>query len=230
MEVVLDRLQDNASINVAYTPNDILPASVALITQNLERMVIEVGNGLQSTFETRGDITHIQPAKAGTNTASDEDDDDEQSEAETQTMVSIRDYVSDFLSVDASIIPFTASLFSFGLDSIKSLGLSRKLRDNGYAISAAELMRRQTLRRIAAYFRLKAADSTSETVEASNLLKNALDGIVKEVDVPSLKLHEDDSVSIFPATALQSGMLSQVRWYLYLVFLHQSIKFLLLDR
>ena len=131
----------------------------------------------------------------------------------------VRSVVSRFLSVDEQRFAATTSLITLGLDSIKSMGLVRLLRQEGLRLTAVELMRYPTIRRIAARQQPseeKVVDSEERQAEA--ILNESLAEISAVFDAQSVKISDEDVVEVFPTTELQSGMLSQVSMRFFCLF------------
>jgi aryl carrier-like protein len=117
----------------------------------------------------------------------------------------LRTIVSDFLRVGVALISDNTSFLSLGLDSIASVGLSKRLREAGFHVPAADIIRNATLGKLARHILVK-ADFIPRDAEYDKLL---------------LKLRSETASLIspgietaFPVTVLQSGMLSQVRVFL----------------
>jgi aryl carrier-like protein len=115
--------------------------------------------------------------------------------------------VCDFLGVSSDHCGPTTSLLSLGLDSIKAVSLSRKLRNEGFSISASTIMRFPSLRKIRSHVAAEASPAKSPGATPIP--------ISPENEVTVEPLHPDDKVQLYFATALQNGMLSKVRATLY---------------
>ena len=123
--------------------------------------------------------------------------------------------VSKFIGVEQGIITPTASLISFGLDSLRAVSLSRLLNTEGIFVSPIDIVQADCIRTMAAK-----ASSTGSRVEVPPevdlelvKLQNAL---LEELPANDVRLDAEDDVYICGATALQSGMLSQVSYFEHL--------------
>ncbi len=147
------------------------------------------------------------------------DDDDDDAETlgdfrDEELEGRLRDVASRFLEVSSDNLDADSSLISLGLDSIKSIGLSRALEADGLEISAVGLMKHSSICRIARYLRSSSAESSAAdlvyTANAAEILEARRREIAANVNIRDLQLSRDDSVDVFPTTDIQSGMLSQV--------------------
>lgn len=153
----------------------------------------------------------LVPSRLESLTSEDESEEEPMGPVDEGLEAKIRAAVSRFLRIEEGTIANTVSLITLGLDSIKSVGLVRMLRQEGLKLTASELMRYPTIRRIAARQcspENKPVDREERQAEA--MLNESLAEIKANFDLSSVKLREDDSVEVYPTTELQSGMLSQV--------------------
>lgn len=138
---------------------------------------------------------------------------DDDAEVDLTALVTLRVVVADFLEFSPSLLAPSTSFFSMGLDSIKSVGLAKSLKNAGFSITSTELLRNSTLKTLAKYLEPK-KPSNQDYTEAENNLAGLSREVVAEVDKPSVRLGMDDLIHFYPTTALQAGMLSQVRFFL----------------
>jgi len=123
----------------------------------------------------------------------------------------VRDIVARFLGVDPQQLSPRTSFIALGLDSIKSVGLSRALKEEGYHVTASELMRLACLAGLdSLQSEFQDAGRARSEVEAQNLLREDCRTLESHFDVATCRFSDRDEVKIFPTTALQAGMLSQV--------------------
>ena len=112
-----------------------------------------------------------------------------------------------FLEIPAERVWEESSLLSLGLDSLKAVTLSHRLRERGVSITPMDIIRADSIREVASI-------STRETEqEASSEEESVLEVdrlLWQDLPVESLKLGSGDRIDITAATALQAGMLSQV--------------------
>jgi aryl carrier-like protein len=115
--------------------------------------------------------------------------------------------LSAFLRVPAENVREESSLLSLGLDSLKAVTLSRRLRERGISVSPIDIIQARSVHGVASASAMeRESDSFSQGEGLSEL-----DRLLRQ-DLPleSVRLSRDDQVEITAATALQAGMLSQV--------------------
>jgi len=101
-----------------------------------------------------------------------------------------------------------SSLLSLGLDSLKAVTLSRRLRERGISIQPIDIIRAGSVRGVAS---ASVGGSEQESFLSQEESGSELDQLLQQ-DLPleSVGLGRDDQIEITAATALQAGMLSQV--------------------
>lgn len=137
--------------------------------------------------------------------------------ADAEDLVPLSEIVSNFFGVPLERLHPHTSLISLGLDSIRSVGLSKILRQHGYSASAADIMGNPILWKLGVS--LARARSRGHSVQAEIdrgilSLQKQCERIKASLNPSTCKLSIDDEVEIFPTTALQTGMLSQVPVFL----------------
>ncbi|KAF8163357.1 peptide synthetase [Crassisporium funariophilum] len=115
--------------------------------------------------------------------------------------------IADFLLINPAILTTSLSFISVGLDSIRSVGLARKLREEGFPVTSTKLLQNSTLKSLATL--LGSNDSDKGEGLDDQVFANLYQKISSEVDLKSLKLTLADIVKCYPTTSLQTGMLSQ---------------------
>lgn len=130
---------------------------------------------------------------------------------DAEVLVPLREIISKFFGVPLGrLCPYT-SLISLGLDSIRSVGLSKILRQHGYSINAADIMGNPILRKLGVLCARSLGHSVETEIDLGVLsLQKQCERIKTRLDPSTCKLSIDDKVEIFPTTALQAGMISQV--------------------
>lgn len=210
MEVVLDPTQDQAVVHAAFTSADISPALVEQILSSLEETAARMA-------ETSEWDLSLSPSKglgsSGTAaaTAASSEEAEDLTNVDQEAVSKICAIAAQFLRVDESLVAAETSLMSLGLDSIKSVGLSRRCTAEGLSMTSADIMRLSTPLRLAAYVQRSKAnvrreDSVSDAAFAADCEK-----LKEALDIEAIKLDADDEVQVFPTSVLQAGMLSQVR-------------------
>lgn len=103
------------------------------------------------------------------------------------------------------------SLVSLGLDSIRSVGLSRALRQHGYPTNVIDIIGNLTKQKLGNLCARSGGHSAQVKIDEGILsLQKRRERIKASFDPLTCKLSVDDEVEIFPTTALQAGMISQV--------------------
>lgn len=120
----------------------------------------------------------------------------------------LRQRVATFMRIQPNLISPSTSLFSLGLDSIKSVGLSRALKKLGHDVSSIDILRHPSLSRLSVFIRDSSIQHVADQDDSqySNLCQRIGQSFVGE----SFVLSPNDGVTLYPTTVLQSGMLSQV--------------------
>lgn len=120
--------------------------------------------------------------------------------------------IADFLQVQPTILAPSTSFISMGLDSIKSVGLSKVITMCGHPVSSTHVLRNASLQQLVSYILSQSSNSDAEK-DSGAARKSVVvvdKSITAEILGHNIKLEDDDDVELFPTTALQSGMLSQV--------------------
>lgn len=208
VEVLLDGKKDALVIRAAYYECNNLPSAVERILAKFETALLDI---LEHGFTTslpvaiQGDPKrYTEPAHWVTKDPVQEEDVNGTLDLQPLNMA-----VSEFLRVSPEHLLLTTSLISAGLDSIRAVGLSRFLRQRGYTVTAADILRHPTLRQLSV-FADPSRSVQHETGDGSKeFLHRELERLQEYVDPPAYKLCVEDEVSLFPTTELQAGMLSQ---------------------
>ncbi|KAG8774039.1 Non-ribosomal peptide synthetase [Ceratobasidium sp. 428] len=118
--------------------------------------------------------------------------------------------VVQFLNVESSLVGSSSSLVALGLTSLKSVTLSRKLKDSNIFVSAVDIIQADTVRGIASKCGLGSGSGPSKrTSEGQHWVDSLHLKLKEELIVDSMQLTPEDHPQILCATALQAGMLSQ---------------------
>ncbi|KIK69417.1 hypothetical protein GYMLUDRAFT_152778 [Collybiopsis luxurians FD-317 M1] len=136
----------------------------------------------------------------------------------------IRDNVAMICNVDKGMVTKDISFLHLGIDSITSIRLAQQLRAVGLAIPTFAIMRHPYIGELAEFLASNPMESTA--VVAQRELLDIQEALRKEYihSVPLLA-DGDEITALFPATPLQTGMLSQTissRGRLYMV--HHSFE------
>ncbi|KAJ8701584.1 Non-ribosomal peptide synthetase [Pleurotus ostreatus] len=102
----------------------------------------------------------------------------------------LRHVIGDFLNVDPSLLKPDASLVSLGLDSLKSVGLSRTLRREGFPLSATQLMSGGSLSNLVALLESKTPAETPSSIGTDTQAR-----VCPSLDINEFKLSPSDCVT-----------------------------------
>ncbi|EMD38714.1 siderophore biosynthesis enzyme [Gelatoporia subvermispora B] len=213
VEVVLDTTEDRLTVQVAYTSQDLSSDIVDHLLDNFEGLALDLAQGSALNVETDSaaesgtaltsseQTTQVTDIDAGEIDAVDED-----------LLLRLRKIVANFLQISVDLVTEGVSLVALGLDSIRSVGLSRVLRKEGIELASAEIMKLATPRRMAASAgkKISIPSTTKHKIDAyASSFARERDRIRAALDAASVSLSPDDEVDVFPVTTLQAGMLSQ---------------------
>jgi aryl carrier-like protein len=115
--------------------------------------------------------------------------------------------LSAFLRIPAENLREESSLLSLGLDSLKAVALSHRLRERGISIQPIDIIRAGSVRGVSSASVRESEQESSGQDESSSELDQLL---WQDLPLESVRLGRDDQIEITAATALQAGMLSQV--------------------
>lgn len=126
------------------------------------------------------------------------------------TLHTVRKIIAQFLGVDSHRLWSRTSFIALGLDSIRSVGLSRALKEEGFHVTAAELMKSACLAELESLPTLfQDAGRAQLELEAHDLFQEECRILESHFDVTTCRFSDSDEARILPTTALQAGMLSQ---------------------
>jgi len=115
--------------------------------------------------------------------------------------------LSSFLRIPVDNVREESSLLSLGLDSLKAITLSHRLRERGIYVSPMDIIRAGSVRGIAS---ASVAEGQQENISQGGSISELDQLLRKDLPVEAVRLGKEDKVEITAATALQAGMLSQV--------------------
>lgn len=222
VEVVLDTVSDSVLVHTAYTAKDVSPYIAEGIVQRLEETMLQF-----SEDDARERLLSVvlgsrtaTPDSEGTDV---EDELNDQGPLDETMVATLRRTISDFLRVDAGLLTVDTSLVGLGLDSIRSVGLGRAIRTQGFQLSSVQLMKYSTIRRMINFLAAEKNGGpkavTNDKSSKTSAFEQELASLQQSLDVESFKLTPTDSVRVYPTTTLQAGMLSQVTPSSQLIFL-----------
>ena len=214
VEASLDEGHDLITLSAAFSEN-FEQRTVRDILVDLETAMSSLIVGEEPHFISPPSFSDDEREQSTTNGDFDSTEDifEEVDEVDEEVIKKLRVLISRFLNVEPASVSPTATLITLGLDSVKSIALSRQLRSEGLNISAVDLMRQRNICRLASV--LSKADHNYKQVTSEklgqDLLNSRLEDIRRVTGDLNCKLSVSDNVSYCPTTTLQSGMLSQVR-------------------
>ena len=140
---------------------------------------------------------------------SNDDDNKYNDEVWSEYEEKIREIVGTLCKIDKNAIKKDSTFISLGIDSISSVRLAQNLRKNGFDIPTHLIMRSGCIGALSQYLQNSnpQKDKSINIQSSFNELTKYLEGKYKNL---INKLTEDDKIEkIIPATALQTGMLTQ---------------------
>ncbi|KAH9946102.1 uncharacterized protein BXZ73DRAFT_72945 [Epithele typhae] len=207
VEVVLDPAQDQVVVHAAFTSDDISAAVVQQILSQLEDVATRIANDTKwapSFALSKQNGTSVVPPPSRQF-----DEEPILFSVDREVVSNICTIAAQFLRVNDNLIKSETSLLSLGLDSIKSVGLSRKLSAAGLRLTSADIMKFPTPLRLAAHMQASSTSQNSVDEAIDNSAFAADSAKLKDLLGSNVKLSEDDEVKVYPTSMLQSGMLSQ---------------------
>ncbi len=209
MEAVLHPEEDRLVVQAAFTPNDISSEIVEGVVRDLEDISLQfcTGDAREPSFKVPIPEYPDKPVSMPKETT----DIPSTPPPPDEVLGRVREVVSDFLRLDPSLLLDNTSLISIGLDSIRSVGLSRAFQAQGFHTSSVSIMSHPTLIGIASRLSRELPEPVP-TSEHQPILsfKNDCRIIRDALGSSNLGLSPGDHVELFPTTTLQAGMLSQV--------------------
>lgn len=127
--------------------------------------------------------------------------------ADPQIVEMVISELSTLLRIPTENLREESSLLSLGLDSLKAVTLSHRLRERGISIQPIDIIRAGSVHGVASASVGGSEQETSNQEESGSELDQLLG---QDLPLESVRLGRDDQVKITAATALQAGMLSQV--------------------
>ncbi|KAG6874203.1 hypothetical protein C0995_003749 [Termitomyces sp. Mi166 len=205
IEVVLDPRQDTAIVQAACKDGYLDEAVVRALMDDFEAVTLDACTGQLLSHLSGISLSTIETPELAENNVRGEDH--LKFVTDPRLLSELRQVLSEFLGINEALLTESTSFISLGLDSIKSVGLSRTLKRLGYDIRAEDIMKYASLRMLTS--RLTSSHTVSDDFNNDSALSTALARIRSLFAEDDLKLSPTDTVTLFPTTALQAGMLSQ---------------------
>lgn len=210
----MDMAQDQLIFQISWLEAGIGESVAHLLLEEFEQFLLAIGKtGLISVNprETKSLMWENPLAPVIPTSESDAVRD-----ADRELLTKLRAIVSSFLRVNTEVLTENISLISMGLDSIKSVGLAKTLKKEGFAVLAVDLMNNSSLGALT-NFVVRSRKSPKEIVHDSTY-QNLVTKLRSQVDISRLKLKAEDAPLIYPTTSLQAGLLAQVSMPLFFFF------------
>ncbi|KAG8217719.1 hypothetical protein J3R82DRAFT_5877 [Butyriboletus roseoflavus] len=212
IEIVLDKKNDTLLLQAAYYDCESLAIGVGNIFHQFEAILHDILNRkncyVPAPAQTVRSVNPVSPMIH----SHDDVEEDLGVSLDAEDIVPLKEIVSKFFGFPSERLRPYTSLISLGLDSIRSVGLSKILRQHGYATNAADIMGNPILRNLGVSCARSLGHSASVQTEIDQgvlSLQKQCERILANIDLSTCKLSIDDEVEIFPTTALQTGMISQ---------------------
>ncbi|KAG8748724.1 Non-ribosomal peptide synthetase [Ceratobasidium sp. 414] len=201
--MVANPASDSVALNAAFM-EDISTADVDELASRVESCM-ELFCGAESSSQPISSPLDVAASFAPTDNSTDPPQANDVDPKLEKILVST---VASFLNVESSLVGHTSSLVALGLTPLKSVALSRKLKESGLAIAAIDIIQADTVRGITSKCGHGPA-SPKGASEGRQWLDDLHLELRKELAVENMRLTPEDQPQILCATALQAGMLSQ---------------------
>lgn len=145
------------------------------------------------------------------NKLANEGDDDQVDPATAQAEACLRKWLAKLCNVDASKIGRKTPFTSVGLDSIRAMMFSKRVSEEGFAVSVLDVARFPTLKSLGEHLQSSGASSEERAKRAASFLAD-FDAAFRPVVSSWVKQRKADASaiqSILPCTPLQEGMLAE---------------------
>ncbi|TFK29988.1 peptide synthetase [Coprinopsis marcescibilis] len=202
VEAVINAQEDTLSIRAAWLEGQVSGDLVSHIVNNFESAALQIGEKedlWSSISTTSGRHTDSLAVTRATQEGRIE------LTADPVVLDTLRQTIGEFLEVPPTVLNGRVSFISLGLDSIKAVGLAKRIRKLGYEVTSVEILKASTLHRLARNIS-SVKPKPQEPLEQYMQLLAQLENHQQKSE---LRFNSEDRCKIYPATALQSGMLSQ---------------------
>ncbi|KAK0501009.1 putative peptide synthetase [Armillaria luteobubalina] len=187
---------NTATLLAGYTSSFGLSTSVASLLSRIASLVTDPNQTLTPTMPSPSTNASAKRASYDPSTWS------------SQEML-VRDVVAKLCNVDSTLITKDLSFLHLGVDSITSIRLAQQLRAEGFVVPTFAIMRHPCIGELVNYANETSTDM-SLSADVVNAFKELQTRLRSEYE-PSVRLLAADDVitAIYPATPLQTGMLTQ---------------------
>ncbi|KAL1693266.1 hypothetical protein GGG16DRAFT_123376 [Schizophyllum commune] len=192
--VEVDAVNDAVFIRAGHLPTFGSSASVKTLIERIANLLQHPEQTLTSYDVSDAQQSDTRPAYDNSHWSEDE--------------ILIRDVVAQLCNVSADVITKDLSFLQLGVDSITSIRLAQSLRSRGLAVPTHAIMRNPCVGALALYLRETPPEGTAVVAQREFA---EMEGQLREAYASSIPLLDDaDRVtSVFPATPLQTGMLTE---------------------
>ncbi|EAU88504.2 peptide synthetase [Coprinopsis cinerea okayama7 len=198
VEAVVNVHDDTLIVRAAWLDGLITQDHVADLLHGFEKVTLTLDKGEELPLPSRRSPEPVRKVN-------DDEDPSAQVLLDPVVVADLQQTICDFLEIPTAILTNRVSFISLGLDSIKAVGLAKRIRALGYDVSSTEILRASTLKRLARVVSNN-KQKKEEPYEHYAQLVRQVEGYISKSEV---QLSPEDEVKIIPSTALQSGMLSQ---------------------
>lgn len=215
VEVVIDHTGDTIRVQAAWKDDSHSSVFIGIL-HAFENTVHQLGSDSVACISQYLSGLGSSPAsETAINVSSEASTAKELETVDSAILDGLQSIISDFLQVNPIILTPSTSFVSLGLDSIKSVGLAKLLSRNGFSVTSTELLQHSSLVSLTGCLALKPRTKEDKTKGGDDPTHRLNDDVVAEIrSQQRVELTDDDIVSFYPTTALQTGMLSQVIVYL----------------
>lgn len=205
---MIDVVADTVEARASYTPSVLKSEDVENFLRGIESCVESFATGPNQKFSNitagytsspthdHSGVTATQPSRI----------------LDEKLVGSLSTSIASFLRIEAMTITPRTSFVALGLSSLQAVSLAKNLNDSGFAVSPVDIMQADSVINLAEKIEdANPSVGAGKEGEAEKWLEELKKKLKKELDIGALKLDKGDMVEIALCTALQSGMLSQVR-------------------
>jgi len=202
-EIVVNTARDVVQLRSAVAVNDEVTKTVRQLVDDFESCVAYFCQSPEADLyppDADGRPTSGRPVHQPQTQAADE-------LADPEIAKILLPELSAFLRIPVDNVREESSLLSLGLDSLKAITLSHRLRERGVSVSPMDIIRAGSVRGVVL---ASAAERQQENFNQEGSVFELDELLRQDIPVEAVRLGQEDRVEITAATALQAGMLSQV--------------------
>ena len=202
-EIVVNTANDTIELRSAVAVNEEVTKTVRQLVDDFESCVTYLSESPEADLslpDASGQLTSGWPVRQPRTQEAEEP-------ADPEIVRVLLPELSAFLRIPVDSVREGSSLLSLGLDSLKAITLSHRLRERGISVSPMDIIRAGSVRGIAS---ASVAEKQQKNISQGGSISELDQLLRKDIPVEAVRLGKEDRVEITAATALQAGMLSQV--------------------